>query len=94
MGGVYKTTFSTETEKNEVSERFRHGFRNHLGQFCGPLGHLCAPRPLFFPFFFPIDFPIDFSTDFGAQRGPPERTLLQRGLDSGAVVKRTIPRKA
>ena len=56
MGGVYKTTFSTETEKNDVSERFRHGFRNHVGPFCGPLGHLCAPIPPFFPVFFPSFF--------------------------------------
>ncbi len=84
MGGVYKTAFSTENEKNDVSERFRHGFGDHLGQFCGPLGHFCAPRPHFFFVFFQLIFQSVFLSILvpsGVPTGSPRTKSAAGALD-------------
>ena len=51
MGRVYKTTFSTETEKNTILDRFCDRFTDHLGPCWGPLAHLWGPRAPVFRFF-------------------------------------------
>ena len=79
MGGVYKTAFSTETEKNAISDRFRCGFGDHLGPCWDPLDPFCQPRASFCDLFrivFSVAFPMDFKVP-----PPPRRNSAARWLD-------------
>ena len=93
VGGVHKTTFSTETEKNTILYRFCHRFTDHLDHV-GDLWLTLGARGTPFFLFLRLDFSIRFLMDFRPRRVPQKGTRRQGGVCSGAMVKRHILRKA
>ena len=79
MGEVYKTTFSTETEKNTILRRFCVRFTHHLNHV-GDLWLTLGARGRLFFVLFRVDVSISFFMDFGLPAGSSKKGSAARWL--------------